>query len=353
MARSLSTDEPGAQMSFLEHLEELRKRIIRSVLILVLGFFVCWGFSDKIYHFLSIPIVAALTEASTHQIPLDSTNGTGNIEPLSGLTEGREGRFIFDRPTGLGSAMVASGATVYAKVLRDSDGKLGLFTTESLITNDAIIPAGIRLPVNFAQVAEATPNADARMVVTTAQEQFTLFVTVSLYSALALAMPFLLWQIWGFISPALYRHERKYVTPFIALSTTAFVGGAAFGYYVLFPPAARYLLGLGGGQFQLLLRASDYLDLIVIIMLAMGIIFQMPAITYVLSRIGIVSAGFLVRSWKVSLIIILIVAAVASPTGDIPNMLLFASPMIVLYIISIFIAWLFGKKRQTDAEAGS
>jgi sec-independent protein translocase protein TatC len=178
-------------------------------------------------------------------------------------------------------------------------------------------------------------------------------VTVAIYSAIALALPFLLFQVWGFISPALYRHERKYVTPFITLSTTAFVAGAAFGYYILFPPAARYLLGLGGGQFQLLLRASDYLDLIMIIMLAMGLIFQMPAITYVLAKIGIVTAGFLARSWKFAIMGILVVAMVVSPTADIPNMLLFAAPMFVLYIVSIFIAWIFGKKRQTDAEAGS
>jgi sec-independent protein translocase protein TatC len=77
----------------------------------------------------------------------------------------------------------------------------------------------------------------------------------------------------------------------------------------------------------------------------------MPAVTYVLARIGIVSAGFLIRSWKVSLVIILIVAAVVSPTGDIPNMMLFAAPMMVLYVVSIFIAWFFGKRRKTDAEA--
>jgi sec-independent protein translocase protein TatC len=85
-------------------------------------------------------------------------------------------------------------------------------------------------------------------------------------------------------------------------------------------------------------------------MLAMGVIFQMPAISYVLARIGLITAGFLVRIWKISLVVILIVAAVVSPTGDIPNMLLFAAPMILLYIVSIFIAWFFGKKRQTDAE---
>ena len=85
-------------------------------------------------------------------------------------------------------------------------------------------------------------------------------------------------------------------------------------------------------------------------MLAMGIIFQMPAVTYVLARIGIISAGLLAKSWKLALIVILIVAAVVSPTGDIPNMMLFAAPMMVLYMFSIFIAWFFGKKRQTDAE---
>jgi sec-independent protein translocase protein TatC len=174
-------------------------------------------------------------------------------------------------------------------------------------------------------------------------------VTVSLYSGIALAVPLLLWQIWLFISPALYRHERSYVTPFVGLSSISFVIGAAFAYYILFPPAARYLLNLGGGEFQLLLRASDYLDLITIIMLAMGLIFQMPAITYVLSRIGIISAGLLARSWKIALVVILIVAAFVSPTGDIPNMMLFAAPMIVLYVFSIFIAWVFGKKRQPGA----
>ena len=219
-----------------------------------------------------------------------------------------------------------------------------------MITNNAIVPKGIRLPVKFDEVAQSEPNADERMTVTTAPEQFTLYVTVSMYSAIAISVPLLLWQIWMFISPALYKHERSYVTPFIGLSSVSFVLGAAFAYYILLPPALKYLLGLGGGEFQLLLKASDYLDFIMIVMLAMGVIFQMPAISYVLARIGLITAGLLVRIWKISLVVILIVAAVVSPTGDIPNMMLFAAPMILLYIVSIFIAWFFGKKRQTDAE---
>jgi hypothetical protein len=110
-----------------------------------------------------------------------------------------------------------------------------------------------------------------------------------LYAAICLSVPFLLFQIWAFVSPGLYPHERGYVTPFIFLSSVSFVIGAAFAYYILFPPAAKYLLGLGQ-DFRLLLKADDYFDFIILVMLGMGLVFQMPAITYVLARIGIVNA---------------------------------------------------------------
>ena len=342
--------EVGGHMSFLDHLDELRKRLVRSVIILVIAFFFCFYFSEAIYNFLSVPIRRALNEASRRNVPVTGLQGNEGVVPIGNLKEGNSGRYMFDEAANLGPAVILPGTTVSATVARDFDGKLGLFTSEQLLTNNAIVPTGVRLPVPFDEIAISQPSMDERMTVTTAIEPFTLYVTVSFYSAIALALPLLLWQIWMFISPALYKHERSYVTPFIALSSISFVLGTAFAYYILFPPAASYLLGVGH-EFKLLLKASDYLDLIVIIMLAMGLIFQMPAITYVLARIGLVSAGLMIRSWKISLIVILIVAAVVSPTNDIPNMLLFAAPMVLLYIISIFIAWLFGKKRQTDAEA--
>ena len=113
-------------------------------------------------------------------------------------------------------------------------------------------------------------------------------------------------------------HERAYVTPFIALSSISFVLGAMFAYKVIFPPAAKYLLGLGQ-DFRLLLKADDYFDFIIIVMLGMGIVFQMPAVTYVLARIGLVTAGFLMRIWKTALIVILIGAAIISPTAIFPT----------------------------------
>ena len=168
---------------------------------------------------------------------------------------------------------------------------------------------------------------------------------VSLYAAIGLSVPFLLWQIWAFVAPGLYPHERKYVTPFISLSSIFFVLGAATAYYLIFPPAAKYLLGLGQ-DFRLLLKADDYFDFIILLMLGMGLVAQMPAVTYVLARIGLVTAGWMLRVWRMAVVIILIVAAVLSPTNDIPNMLLFAAPMFVLYAISIVVAWICGRERS-------
>lgn len=342
--------EAGGHMSFLEHLDELRKRLVRSVIFIVIAFMFCFWASPSIFSFLEVPIRRALSEAERLQLPLNGLTGTEQVVPLAALKEGDSGRYVFDRSTALGSTVVLPGASVGSIVALDANGAPGLFTSESLVTSNGVVPAGIRLPVDLSANAKNVATADERLIVTTAPESFTLLVTVSLYSAIALSIPFLLWQIWGFISPALYQHERAYVTPFIALSTISFVAGAAFAYYILFPPALRYLIGLAS-EFRPLLRATDYFDFITLIMLAMGVIFQMPAVSYVLSRIGILTPGLLLRSWKISLVIILVVAAIVSPTADVINMMLFATPMMALYVVSIFIAWFFGKKRRTDAEA--
>ena len=340
----------AGQMSFLEHLDELRKRIVRSVIFIVIAFIGCFFVSQYIYNFLAIPIKRALSEAAFRDMVAAGLDQS-SIGSLADLKAGDSGKYVFTRATSFGTVAVQPGASIAVVAATDAEGKLGLYTDEPLLTQGGIVAKGVRLPVNLAaKPSDSTPDLGEKLIVTTAQEAFTLYVTVSLYSAIAISIPFLLLQIWGFISPALYQHEKSYVTPFIALSSIAFVGGAAFAYYILFPPAVGYLLGVAE-EFRPLLRATDYFDLITLIMLAMGIIFQMPAVTYVLARIGLVSSAFLIKNWKVALIIILIVAAFVSPTGDIPNLMLFALPMIVLYVFSIFIAWFFGKKRQPDATA--
>ncbi len=339
----------GGQMSFLEHLDEFRKRVIRSVLAIGIAFIFCFFVSDYIFGFLEIPVRKALTEAQRLEVPVQGMKGDEKLLKLNRLIEGDKGRFVFDQPTSLGATSVPAGTGVQAIVATDSNGKLALFTDESILIGNAIIPKGIKLRDIVDDLTLSDSNTDEKLVFTTAMEPFQLKILVSLYSAIALAVPFLLLQIWGFISPALYQHERKYVTPFILLSSISFILGAAFAYYILFPPAVGYLLGLGA-NFTPLLKATDYFDFITLIMLAMGIIFQMPAIAYVLSRIGIITAGFLVRSWKIALVVMLIVAAFVSPTGDVLNMMLFATPMMVLYLVSIFVAWFFGKKREPEKE---
>ena len=342
---SQDVEERIVRMSFLEHLDELRKRLVRSIAVVFIAFAFCWTFSDVIYEFLSVPVRDAMTAAEQRTLPIEGVTGAEKLLSLDRLNDGETIRYIFEQKTRVGSVAISPGTSVLAKKGVDSSGKQGLFSEEAIVIGKQVVPSGIRLPSSLDSEGALVDPASERMVVTTAVEAFTLYVTVSLYAAIALSVPFLLWQIWGFISPALYRHERKYVTPFIFLSSIAFVIGAAFAYYVLFPPAIAYLLGVGQ-DFDLMLRATDYFDFIILIMLAMGVIFQMPAISYVLSRIGIINAPFLVNGWKIALVLILIVAAVISPTGDVPNLLLFATPMTVLYMISILVAWIFGKERQ-------
>jgi sec-independent protein translocase protein TatC len=347
--RALGTGKPreedlGGQMSFLEHLDELRSRLIRSLAFVFIAATLCWFVSDRIYAFLAVPINRALAEAQRRQVPINGLTGNEKILPLNAVKENDLGRYIFSEETKIGTSVIPPGTSVMARVAKDTQGQLALFTEEALYAGNTIIPKGVRLPVDFKALPEDYAGISDKLVVNSLIDPFSLYVKVSLYAALCLSVPFLLWQIWAFVSPGLYPHERGYVTPFIALSSISFVLGAAFAYKIIFPPAARYLLGLGQ-DFRLLLKADDYFDFIIIVMLGMGIVFQMPAITYVLARIGLVTARFLVKIWKTALIVILIAAAVLSPTNDIPNMLLFAAPMIALYIVSIFVAWIFSRPR--------
>ena len=347
--RALSTnksndEELGGQMSFLEHLDELRRRLIRSFVFVFIAAIACWFLSAPIYSFLAAPVEKALAEAQRQQVPIAGITGTEAIASLNSLKENDVGRYVFAEETKLGNSLIPAGASVMARTLKDAQGRLALFTDEALYSGNTVIPKGVRLTPDLNSQSPEYSGINDKLIVTTALEPFSLYVKVSLYAALCVSVPFLLWQIWAFVSPGLYPHERAYVTPFISLSSISFVLGAAFAYYVIFPPAAKYLLGLGT-DFRLLLKADDYFDFIVIVMLGMGVVFQMPAITYVLARIGLVTARLLLRIWRTSLIVILIAAAVLSPTSDIPNMMLFAAPMLVLYVVSIFVAWIFGKPR--------
>jgi sec-independent protein translocase protein TatC len=140
--------------------------------------------------------------------------------------------------------------------------------------------------------------------------------------------------------------------PLIAMGTVFFTLGAAFAYKVAFPAACDYLLGLAvEGGFQTLLDAEDYLNLIIMIMLGSGIVFQIPTLSYLLARIGLLTPGMMWKSWRYAIVIIAIISAVLTPTADAINMTIFAAPMVALYFLSIGIVWFFGKQRRKEEES--
>ena len=172
---------------------------------------------------------------------------------------------------------------------------------------------------------------------------------MSFFVGIFIAAPFLLYQIWAFISPGLYKHEKGYALPFVMFGTLFFISGAAFGHYVLFPIALRFLGGFGGADVEFLPRVTEYYDFYSWFLLSLGLVFQVPVVILVLARIGLVTAGFLLRQFKWAVLLSFIVAAFVTPTPDVVNQTLLALPMIVLYLLGVVVAAIFGKKRQAPS----
>jgi sec-independent protein translocase protein TatC len=157
--------------------------------------------------------------------------------------------------------------------------------------------------------------------------------------------------VWLFISPGLYAREKKVAVPFIVLGTIGFLLGAASSHYLLFPVTWRFLASFGNEYTVFMPKIASIFSLYAMMALGMGVIFQMPALVYFLARLGLVTARFLLRQFKYAVLIIFIIAAVITPTGDPMTQTIFAAPMIFLYLVSIIIAWLFGKKRKPEPAA--
>ncbi len=342
--KDLHQEEGG--MSFLEHLDELRTRLIRSALFVLVAFALCWAFSDRIYDFLQVPVRAAMTEANREaRTPLP---GSVTLLSLVDLPDGTLVNFTFPTETRIDQALIPAGTTITVKVQLGADGVPDLVTDKPwVINNRAVIPEGYRVPREMIAPTAATMGSDTRLVVGTVQGAFNLYIKVSFYAALFFAVPFLLVQVWGFVSPGLYPHEKKYAAPFIIMASAFFLLGCAFAYYIAFPRAANFLLGVAAeGNLRPLVTADDYFDLIITIMLGLGLVFEIPAVTLFLARMGLVTPRLLLKVWRFAIIGIFIVAAVLSPTTDIPNLLVFAAPMLLLYFLSVGIAWIFHRKRE-------
>jgi sec-independent protein translocase protein TatC len=174
-------------------------------------------------------------------------------------------------------------------------------------------------------------------------EPFFVYMKVSALAALILTSPILMSQLWLFIAPGLYKKEKMYAVPFIFFSTLFFLVGCLFCYYYVFPFACRYFLEVGS-QFKQEVRVNDYFSLFSKLMLAIGVIFEIPILAFVLARFGIINHHFLLNKFKYAILIAFIVSAIITPTPDVVTQTFLAVPMLVLYLASILIAWIFGKK---------
>lgn len=184
------------------------------------------------------------------------------------------------------------------------------------------------------------------LVFLTPTEPFFVYLKASAILALFLAMPYLLAQIWGFVAPGLHAHEKRLVVPFLVSGTGFFVAGAAFAYYVALPLSIAWLLALGAG-FRANLTLSAAFGFESRVVLAMGLTWELPVVIFFLARIGLVTPQFLLRYFRHAVVVIAILSAVITPSGDMLTMSVFGGPMVLLYLLGILIARLFGKARRT------
>jgi len=250
---SVAVVAAAQQMSFLDHLEELRKRILWAAVSVAATFAVCWAFSGDLYDIASAPIRA---------------------------------------------------------------------------------------------------NEFVTLSISRPQDIFGLHVKVTFVASLFFAAPLVLIQVWQFISPGLHRHERRYAIPFVLSASLLFIVGGCFGYFIAFPFALGFLLDwIVASKLTPIIDAVEYFDLFATIIVTLGIVFQIPAVIFVLSRIGLVTARLLVKYLKHAVLGSVVVAAIITPTTDVGNMLVIAGPMLLLYVVGIGVAWAFGKRRAPEVEA--
>lgn len=249
-------EEPGSQMTFFEHLVELRKRIINSLVAILIGAGVGWFVAPHFVNVMVEPMVAALKSA--------------HLDP----------KLVYSHPAGY----------------------------------------------------------------------LNLLITVSIYLGIVIASPWVLYQIWLFVAPALYKHERSAITGFLFSTVFLFLAGIAFGYFVSLPYVLRFLISFQGPVVPLI-NIDEYFDLILLVLLGLGLVFELPVLIFFLSLFGIVTPQFLIKNFRYALLVIAILAAVLTPTPDATTMVLFMLVLVALYFLGVGVSWLVVRKRKRRLAA--
>ena len=182
-------------------------------------------------------------------------------------------------------------------------------------------------------------------------------ITLGLYLGVVIASPYVLYQVWLFVAPGLYRHERKAVAAFVISAVLLFLCGIVFAYYVILPYLLKFLVSFQtGGPFTPLISVNEYFDLVLNVLLGVGIVFELPVLAFILSLFGIITPQFLWKNFRYAILIITVLAAVITPTPDAITMLVFMAPMVVLYIVSIGVSAMVARRKrraETIARQGA
>ena len=159
-----------------------------------------------------------------------------------------------------------------------------------------------------------------------------------------MASPVIFLQIWRFVAPGLYHHEKRVIIPFTVLSCCCFLSGALFGYLVIFPPAFKFLTSYTSVHLTVLPAVNEYFSLALRLLIAFGVIFELPVFMVLLAKIGLVNTAFLNKNRKYAFLLAFVIAAIVTPTPDVVNQIMMAIPLVILYEVSIVAVWLFGRK---------
>jgi sec-independent protein translocase protein TatC len=189
------------------------------------------------------------------------------------------------------------------------------------------------------------------MIYTQPMAGFMFSLKLSALVALIVASPFIFSQLWLFVAPGLYAKEKKIVLPFVGCSTLLFIGGAWFAHRIAFPSMWRFFASYEIPGLTFMPNLDVAFSFYVKVILGLGLVFQMPVLVFFLARFGLLTAGFMLRKFKYAVLIIVVLAAVITPSGDPVNLTVFSAPMLVLYVFSIGVAWMFGKKKtEPDSD---
>jgi sec-independent protein translocase protein TatC len=201
-------------------------------------------------------------------------------------------------------------------------------------------------------VLAALPEGEKALHFSSGVEPFLIYLKVAMYAGIFVTAPAMFWQVWAFIAPGLYRKEKRSILPFVVAATLFFVAGAAFCYLVILGPAFQFLINSAGPDIKPMLMMDDQLGLVMTLVLAFGIIFELPLVLTFLAIMGIVDHKFLNKYRRHAVVVNVIIAAFITPTGDPFNLALMAMPMMLCYELGVLGAFVFGKGRK-EAKAAA